>query len=267
MKAFRILLFRVACVGVAVFAVFVLFSFTKNYSIVIPSSDQTQTARALPSNSSHGKIVYLDATKFFGSNLSVLAGSIIGKNILSQNPNGPQLTNEQSPIVLDQKQVTQDIAAQVYTQAVKDLTIYTEKDITRVLDTQSAVAAYTQGLKTISNAYLEPFRNKDISVLAALVIRQNDNDARKILLSYADASQQALDELIKLPVPDSWVTLHIELMNIISESRYAALAFLTIQNDPVRANIVAQNYQSLAKRFMAFTQVLNNKIKQDHIIF
>ena len=266
MKAFRILLFGVVCAGAAVFAVFVLFSFTKNYSIVISSDNQTQAARSLPNNS-YGKIVYLDATKFFGSNLSVLAGSIIGKNILSQNPNGPQLANAQSPIVLNRKQVTQDIAAQVYTQAVKDLTIYTEKDITRVLDAQNAVAAYTQELKTISNAYLEPFRNKDISVLAALVIEQNDNDARKILLSYADASQQALDELIKLPVPDSWVTLHLELMNIISESRYAALAFLTIQNDPVRANIVAQNYQSLAKRFTAFTQALNNKIKQDRIIF
>lgn len=258
----RIIIGLFVCAGCI--AVLVLFSTARTYHIEFARAQPSGTSTATQSS---GRVVYLDATKFFGSNLTTLAAQVISSHIFQDNPQGPQKQNGTSTIQLKAGNASADALTGVYTQAQKDIPRYTASDLTLIDASKENVIAYLSAIKQISQTYLEPFRGKDIMMLA-LAAQKNDNaNARKMLLDYTTASEQAITKLAQISVPKTWQDLHLGFLNILSESRTTALAFLTVHNDPIRANIMAQNYQALQKRFFYLNEAFSQNIQKTGLSF
>lgn len=259
MKEFFAWFFRVSAVLGAVFLLSFVFAFSENWDF---SFNREETPSYYQNGIFSKPMVELSAENIFGTNMTERALGTAFNYLMVKNPHGPQSFSTSTMTAFDKVKVSLMAQAEIYKTIDQELRVYSEAELTVVPDSAAATDNYLSSLGKISDKYLDRFKGDDIETLAFEAGKNGNDEARKKLIDFVDSSEQALRESVKIPVPKSWVVFHLGYLNLASETRYVALGYLLFKNDPIRGNLVLNNYESLSYRISAFNLDFQKKINE-----
>ena len=208
-----------------------------------------------------GKIE-LSAEKIFGNNITERL-AVVGTNyLMAKFPGGPKTFSSSSIDYIDRVKINLLGQGEVEKIIDNELRIYSKEELSIIPDTTSNITRYLNGVFVISGRYLKSFRGLDVEMLVYQADVNDDHESRKKVMEFIDNSKLALDEFVLLSVPESWVVYHLGVMNLLSESRYTALAYLLFKDDPVRGRLAFDSYENLSYRILAFNQDFCKKYQE-----
>ncbi len=242
---------------------FYLFSHTNSFSIQSWQNPKTDLAKY---REQQGRYLVLNAQEIFGNNLTDTLSQVLAQHLASYYPEGlsqfPEF-NSAAPITgLNAEEIRQG-AATLFSQVSQEMQYYrSSKELKVVSNTSANKKQYLADLGQLVHAYLAEFANQgDLLSWYNQVTEKNDSQARKNLARYAEQSQKLLNDLENLSVPQTFSQLHLDYLNILYESRYTALGLLLEQDDPVRTEVVIENYPGLNVRYVTYLAALAKKIR------
>jgi len=245
----------------SIFALSFVFAFSSKWNFSFENGVQEKPGYYAESIFS-GPTAELDAEKIFGENLTERALNTALSYLMVKNPGGLSEFSTSTVTDFDKGKIRLLAMAEIYNRANEELRQYSESELLTVPDSPAAVKNYLESLKEISDNYLERFRESDLELLAFEASKNNNDDARKEMIDFIDASGAALGEMAKILVPKSWAVFHLGYLNLTSETRYTALGFLLFEDDPVRGNLVFNNYDYLGYRLDAFNKDFQEKFQE-----
>lgn len=231
-------------IGAIAIAILIAFSFTNTYFAQFAT--QQKPNQAFQGDLSTQSQLPLDADTLLGSNLMKIATGVFTDSMLAQNPNGPKtLASGTMTLSVNATSTALNMYGAAMAQAQKEIPSYSITDIKTVSDTQQNLNAFAQAFVAATNQNMVPFKGKDVLTLAYQAQQNNDADARKTLIAYVDATQHMIDATKAIAIPQSWAQTMVQYLNLVSQIRYTALALLVQNSDPLRANIMTNNYPNL----------------------
>lgn len=250
---------RVGAVLGAIFSLSFAFAFSENWNF---SFNREKEPSYHKSGIFSDPMVELSAQNIFGANMTERTLNMALNYLMVKNPQGFQNFSTSTMTAFDKAKINLMAQAEIYKTVNQELVVYSESELTIVPDSMAAADNYLRSLQRISDNYLEKFRGDDIESLAFEASKNNNDEARKKLIDFIDSSEQALNELAKVPAPKSWAVFHLGYLNLTSETRYMALGYLLFENDPTRGSLAFNNYESLSYRLDAFNRDLQKKIEE-----
>ena len=259
MKEFFSWFLRVGAVLGAIFLLSFAFSFSENWDF---SFNNGKAAADYYRGSLFSEpVVELDAENIFGANMTERALNTALNYLMVKNPQGLENFSTSTLTAFDKAKINLMAQAEVYKTVNQELRVYSDEELIVVPDSAVAIDNYLNSLKKVSDQYLERFRGDDLESLAYEAGQNGNDEARKKLIDFIDSSGEALELLVKIPVPKTWAVYHLGFLDLTSETRYTALGYLLYENDPTRGRLVFNNYEDLSYRFSVFNQDFQKKIE------
>ena len=266
MKLRNIFITALVLVGASLFS-FSLLSHTNNFSIQATRAKQPNLEKY---RNQQDQYLILNAQEIFGNNLTDTLSQVVAQHLAVNYPEGlsqfPTFNSNTSVAGFNQEEIGQGANA-LLTQVSKEMQYYRRtQDLNLVPNTSANKKQYLQDLsRAVSNNLAETANQGDLLSWYNQVVEKNDSQARKNLAVFTERSQKLLRELEQMSVPSVFAQLHLDYMNIVSETRYTALGLLLEQDDPVRTEVVLENYQGLNFRYLTYLSAFSKKIKQENI--
>lgn len=238
------------------------FSFSSVWNLDLSSfglkKDEPQDARKIFGRG----LVELSAAKIFGNNMTERLAAVGTNYLMAKFPGGLKTMASSSISAMDAAKVNLLGRGEIEKIIDQELRRYTKEELNLVPDSIENITAYLNNVFRISGVYLEEFREFDVETLIYEANINDESAKRKSTMEFIDNARLALDELAILSVPESWADYHLGLLNLLSESRYTALAYLLFEDDPVRGRLAFDNYEDLSRRVYWFNQDFSKKFQE-----
>lgn len=170
-----------------------------------------------------------------------------GFQIAAQNPDGPQGSGIVPPTQNDfETMLARELGKTISVPTITENDIRIQKN-----ENKEVIIQYAQKLNTIitraNNTSAKETKN---------ISETNITEIRKT----ADALHTAVNDLLALEVPNSWVDFHIKTINVYEKKAALLDAIADIENDPVKTIVAAQALQNLGKEEMQLSALFVEKI-------
>ena len=254
-------IFQIATIaGIVAISLF-SFSLTQKFSINLKQNPISATDKSRQKT----QYMTLDAQTLLGNNFTKSFSKEFAKSIVTRYPDGPETVTKENKQRLPLAEIGLSQAKNIVAQLKAEVPGFSVDDISITSDGRLEKLSYLGELKEIWRRHLNQFQNQDLLLLTYNANRKGNVFARKTLAAYTTESEQAINELKAISVPQSFAELHVSLINLIAKSRHTALSFLVETNDPVRTSLAAYTYPDLGKTYFEFNKKFADALAAENL--
>jgi len=113
----------------------------------------------------------------------------------------------------------------------------------------------------------KPKQPKEALDIVTQAVQSNDPSKIKELDSVIAVYNKVVDELVKMPVPKTFVKAHLDIINGLRGGVAALIEIKTVFNDPFKALVAIQLYQNGVDVFTQAMQAIYGFMAQNNIIY
>jgi type VI protein secretion system component VasA len=164
-----------------------------------------------------------------------------------------------------QDQITAAAAAQIKSQQASPSS-YTAADLTVVPVSDASLRAYGNGVMQALSAH--PDASEQATLLSIdYAVEGGDKTQGAKLASIGAAYQAAATDLLAVPVPQTLVPLHLEVVNNLLSISATYADMQTVYSDPIRAMVGLKTYESLMDAGARVFTNIAQELSKDGILF
>lgn len=191
------------------------------------------------------------------------AAEKLAQELVSQNQEGPLKEEGNLAVRLTPKKALEEMLATALEVREAERATRTEKDLTIIPDSPQTTRTYVNALQETVNTTLGDYRRENLILLLHRAMLAGDVQG---LADFAMRAESALAALQKLPVPQSWVPLHKDTMNLIAEARALARDFGAWQNDPLRTLLALDSYTTFQEKLQKLLNNFASRMKTEGLL-
>jgi len=143
---------------------------------------------------------------------------------------------------------------------------YEISDTKTIPATSQNIRAYGNAVGKIINENFDAFEENELTVLVRLITTESYED-EKLFGEYRVSYFKAADALTAMPAPETYATLHVDLINNFNNLVVINGVFKNFSADPVNVFIHLGHYKKEVLRFEKFINDIVLKFQQDGINF
>lgn len=129
---------------------------------------------------------------------------------------------------------------------------FTENDFKKKVSTKENVLTYFKELDKI----IEQGKSEDEEILKRAITTRDFSEIKIIISGY----QKNINDLKGIIVPDTFLSLHLELSNILSSIRFGLESFIVLETDPAKAYLGLEVYRRAIDIGSSFPQKLIDQL-------